>query len=61
MNQLVMNRVYNRWIVELEDEDAARRFAQLWHRVVLPFAKHGRDGAWKEVEEERWVEAEYLW
>jgi hypothetical protein len=61
MNQLVMNRVYNRWIVELEDEDAARRFAQLWHRVVLPFAKNGRDGAWKEVEEERWVEAEYLW
>jgi hypothetical protein len=61
MNQLVMNRVYNRWIVEMEDEDAARRFAQLWHRVVLPFAKDGRDGAWKEVEEERWVEAEYLW
>lgn len=61
MSQLIMNRVYNRWIVELEDEDAARRFAQLWHRVVLPFAKHGRDGAWKEVEEERWVEAEYLW
>jgi hypothetical protein len=61
MNQLVMNRVYNRWIVEMEDEDAARRFAQLWHRVVLPFAKNGRDGAWKEVEEERWVEAEYLW
>ncbi|KAG9206958.1 hypothetical protein G6514_000249 [Epicoccum nigrum] len=61
MNQLVMHRVYNRWIVEMEDEDAARRFAQLWHRVVLPFAKDGRDGAWKEVEEERWVEAEYLW
>ena len=59
--QLVMNRVYNRWIVEMEDEVAARRFAQLWHRVVLPFAKHARDGAWKEVEEERWVEAEYLW
>ncbi|KAF3007428.1 hypothetical protein E8E13_003328 [Curvularia kusanoi] len=60
MSQLVMNRVYNRWIVELDDEDAARRFAGLWHRTVLPHAK-GADGAWKEVEEERWVEAEYLW
>lgn len=59
-NQLVMNRVYNRWIVELDDEDAARRFAGLWHRVVLPDAKDKR-GAWKEAEEERWVEAEYLW
>ncbi|KAJ4986077.1 hypothetical protein SVAN01_08450 [Stagonosporopsis vannaccii] len=59
-NQLVMNRVYNRWIVELDDEDAARRFAGLWHRVVLPDAKD-RKGAWKEAEEERWVQAEYLW
>lgn len=59
-NQLVMNRVYNRWIVELDDEDAARRFAGLWHRVVLPDAKD-KKGAWKEAEEERWVQAEYLW
>ncbi|KAJ4382049.1 hypothetical protein N0V86_002377 [Didymella sp. IMI 355093] len=60
INQLVMNRVYNRWIVEFDDEDAAKRFASLWHRVVLPDAKE-RDGKWKEAEEERWVEAEYLW
>ncbi|KAF2632377.1 hypothetical protein BU25DRAFT_331457 [Macroventuria anomochaeta] len=60
MNQLVMNRVYNRWIVEFEDEDAARRFAGLWHRVVLPDAKD-KTGAWREAEEVRWVEAEYLW
>ncbi|KAF3033658.1 hypothetical protein E8E11_002140 [Didymella keratinophila] len=60
INQLVMNRVYNRWIAEFEDEDAARRFAGLWHRVRLPDAKD-RDGKWKEAEEERWVEAEYLW
>jgi len=60
VNQLVMNRVYNRWIAEFEDEDAARRFAGLWHRVRLPDAKD-RDGKWKEAEEERWVEAEYLW
>lgn len=60
MNQLVMNRLYNRWIVDFEDEDAARRFAGLWHRVVLPSAKD-KTGAWKETEEERWVEAEYLW
>lgn len=60
INQLVMNRVYNRWIAEFEDEDAARRFAGLWHRVRLPDAKE-RDGKWKEAEEERWVMAEYLW
>ncbi|KAH6616679.1 hypothetical protein C7974DRAFT_319112 [Boeremia exigua] len=60
VSQLVMNRVYNRWMVELDDEDAARRFAGLWHRVVLPATKD-RKGAWKEAEEERWVEAEYLW
>jgi hypothetical protein len=60
INQLVMNRVYNRWIAEFEDEDAARRFAGLWHRVRLPDAKD-RDGKWKEAEEDRWVMAEYLW
>lgn len=60
INQLVMNRVYNRWIAEFEDEDAARRFAGLWHRVRLPDAKD-REGKWKEAEEERWVTAEYLW
>ncbi|KAL1642478.1 hypothetical protein SLS61_009693 [Didymella pomorum] len=60
INQMVMNRVYNRWIAEFEDEDAARRFAGLWHRVRLPDGKD-RDGKWKDAEEERWVEAEYLW
>lgn len=67
LNQLVMNRVYNRWIVEFEDEDSARRFAGLWDRVVLPEARgkggsgsgEGK-GAWRE-EEERWVGCEYLW
>lgn len=60
VNQVVMNRVYNRWIVEFDDEDAARRFAGLWHRVLLPDAKD-KKGAWKDAEAERWVEAEYLW
>ncbi|KAF9697325.1 hypothetical protein EKO04_005100 [Ascochyta lentis] len=59
-NQLVMNRVYNRWIVEFEDEDAARRFAIMWHRVVLPDAKE-KTGAWRDGEEVRWVGTEYLW
>ena len=59
-NQLVMNRVYNRWIVEFEDEDAARRFAIMWHRVVLPDAKE-KKGAWRDGEEVRWVGTEYLW
>ncbi|KAJ4341719.1 hypothetical protein N0V95_007152 [Ascochyta clinopodiicola] len=60
INQLVMNRVYNRWIIEFEDEDAARRFAIMWHRVVLPEAKE-KTGAWRDAEEVRWVGAEYLW
>jgi hypothetical protein len=60
VNQLVMNRVYNRWIVEFEDADAARRFAIMWHRVVLPDVKDGK-GAWREVEERRMVNAEFLW
>ncbi|KAJ4309429.1 hypothetical protein N0V94_008936 [Neodidymelliopsis sp. IMI 364377] len=60
MNQLVMNRLYNRWIVEFEDETAARRFAIMWHRVLLPERKEGV-GRWREGEEERWVSAEYLW
>lgn len=57
-SQLVMNRVYNRWIVEFDDEDAARRFATMWHRVPLPDRerKSGREG-----EEARWVRCEYLW
>lgn len=60
MNQLLMNRVYNRWIVEFEDATSAKRFAIMWHRVVLPDAREGK-GAWRETEERRWVSAEFLW
>ncbi|KAF2865963.1 hypothetical protein BDV95DRAFT_585477 [Massariosphaeria phaeospora] len=58
VSQLVMNRVYNRWIVEFTDEDAARRFARMWHRKVLPTKG---DVTWKDVEEARMCNTEVLW
>ncbi|KAF2745094.1 hypothetical protein M011DRAFT_447913 [Sporormia fimetaria CBS 119925] len=57
LKQTIVNRLYNRWIVEFEDEGAARRFARMWHRRVLPAAKV----TWKDVEEPRMVNAEFLW
>jgi hypothetical protein len=58
LNQIVMNRLYNRWVVDFEDEGAARRFARLWHRRVLP---NERGSTWKDVEEPRMISAEFLW
>lgn len=60
MNQLVMNRVYNRWVIDFEDEDSARRWSAIWHRRVLPDMSD-RKGAWKEAEEERVCNTEVLW
>ena len=40
MGQAIMNRVYNRWIVEFSGEVAARRFVRLRHET-------GRGGMWK--------------
>ncbi|KAF2262654.1 hypothetical protein CC78DRAFT_534684 [Lojkania enalia] len=57
VNQLVMNKVYNRWVIEFEEESAARRFAILWHRRVLPDV----EVTWKVVEEVRMCNAEFLW
>jgi hypothetical protein len=62
MNQLIMNRVYNRWVIEFEEEDAARRFATMWHRKVLPDpVKDSRNTTWRETEERRICNAEFLW
>ncbi|KAF2799989.1 hypothetical protein K505DRAFT_320828 [Melanomma pulvis-pyrius CBS 109.77] len=58
INQMVMNRVYNRWIVEFDEEDGAKRFARLWNRRVLPQPKFV---TWRDTEEERMVNAEFLW
>jgi hypothetical protein len=58
LNQLVMNRVYNRWVLDFEDEDSARRWALSWHRRVLP--DHGK-GGWREGEEVRVCNTEVLW
>ncbi|KAE8836887.1 hypothetical protein HRS9122_07042 [Pyrenophora teres f. teres] len=60
VNQLIMNRVYNRWILDFEDEDTARRWSGIWHRKVLPDLSD-KKGAWKETEEERICNTEVLW
>ncbi|KAH4891381.1 hypothetical protein HBI38_030220 [Parastagonospora nodorum] len=60
VNQMIMNRVYNRWILEFDDEDEARRFAISWHRRLLPdFA--GTERTWKDYEEVRMCNTELLW
>jgi hypothetical protein len=58
LSQLVMNRLYNRWVVEFSDQDAARRFARVWNRRVLPSPKVV---TWRDTEEVRMVNAEFLW
>jgi hypothetical protein len=60
INQVVMNRVYNRWIIEFDDEDEARRFAISWHRRVLPDFALGQR-TWKDYEEVRMCNTELLW
>lgn len=61
LNQILMNRVYNRWIVDFSEEAAARRFARLWHRKVLPMRSGAKNRSWRDVEEVRMCNAEYLW
>jgi hypothetical protein len=58
VSQVVMNRLYNRWIIEFDDEDAARRFARMWHRRILPASKLA---TWRDTEEPRMINAEFLW
>jgi hypothetical protein len=60
INQMVMNRVYNRWIIEFDDEDKARRFSTAWHRRVLPNLVKG-EKTWKDYEEVRMCNCELLW
>lgn len=57
-DQAIQKKLYNRWIVDFEDEDEARRFARVWHRKTLPYTK-GMD--WKDSEQERICNAEFLW
>jgi hypothetical protein len=60
INQFVMNRVYNRWILEFDDEDEARRFAIMWHRRLFPDLLKG-EKTWKDYEEPRMCNCELLW
>lgn len=59
INQYMMNRLYNRWILDFEDEDVAQRFAINWHRRLLPEVP-GSSG-WKDTEEARVCNTEVLW
>jgi hypothetical protein len=60
INQFVMNRVYNRWILEFDDDDEARRFAISWHRRLFPDLLKG-EKTWKDYEEPRMCNCELLW
>ena len=60
IHQMVINRIYNRWIVDFSDEDAARRFARRWHRRELPDLL-GKSPTWKDTEELRVCNTEFLW
>jgi hypothetical protein len=60
INQMVMNRVYNRWILDFDDEDEAKRFVVAWHRRPLP-ELGSRGLTWKEHEEMRICNCELLW
>ena len=60
VNQMVMNRVYNRWVIEFSEEESATRFALSWHRRVLPDLVREKVG-WKDVEEVRLCNTEVLW
>jgi hypothetical protein len=55
---ILINRLYNRWILEFEDESAAQRFVRMWHRRILPNPK---GVTWKDKEEPRMINAELLW
>ncbi|PSN67441.1 hypothetical protein BS50DRAFT_493815 [Corynespora cassiicola Philippines] len=59
LNQTIMNKVYNRWIIEFTEEEPARRFARLWHRRVLEVRTMKE--SWKDFEEKRIVNTEFLW
>jgi hypothetical protein len=60
LNQIVMNRVYNRWLVEFDNEDEARRFALRWHRKRLPTLGRA-ERTWKDWEEAKRCNCEFLW
>jgi hypothetical protein len=59
IRQEIIDRVYNRWIIEFETERMAKRFARAWHRRRLPIA--GDKGDWKDDFKVRMCNTEVLW
>lgn len=58
LNQILMNRVYNRWLIEFEDEQAARRFARIWN--MRPFPIDTSPAHWM-GEAQKMCTTEFLW
>ncbi|PVI04877.1 hypothetical protein DM02DRAFT_517822 [Periconia macrospinosa] len=58
LNQILMNRVYNRWLIEFDDEQAARRFARIWN--MRPFPIDTSPAHWM-GEGLKMCETEFLW
>ncbi|CAI6340629.1 unnamed protein product [Periconia digitata] len=58
LNQMLMNRVYNRWLIEFEDEQAARRFARIWNMRSFPLDTS--PAHWM-GEGQKMCETEFLW
>lgn len=61
LHQTVMNRLYNRWVIEFEEEEAAKRFSRLWNRRVLPVSVSAKHVTWRDIEEVRMCNTELLW
>ncbi|KAF1921213.1 hypothetical protein BDU57DRAFT_509900 [Ampelomyces quisqualis] len=58
ISQEVMSRAYNRWILDFDDQDEARRFALTWHRRELV---KKTDKNWKDFQQVRMCNCELLW
>lgn len=58
-SQYIISKLYNRWIVEFTEENAAQRFARIWNRRVIPH--DAKLTTWRDTEEVRMINAEYLW
>ena len=50
--------IFSRWLIELENENEARRFVRMWHRVPFPFPGL-RSSQYEEPE--YLIHAEFLW
>lgn len=57
--QETIGRMYNRWVIEFQDESMARRFARAWNGRPLPIG--GDNLGWRNDAAERICSTEALW